>query len=136
MGAWERGSLPTDLLRAQCRFQAWRRRRQRGERIPQNLWAVAVELVPAHGVSATAMALGLDYYSLKRRAEEPADEAPPSSPAFIEMPSPVSKQALFELHHGGGTIRRLQLMGYDAPDIESLTRCFWNAERCSKSPRR
>ena len=36
---------------------------------PQPLWALAVRLAKTHGVSRTATALGLDYYSLKKRAD-------------------------------------------------------------------
>jgi hypothetical protein len=54
-------------------------------RIPQPLWTLAVELVRRHGVSRTAIALGLDYYQLKRRAA--ATAAAPSGPTFVELTS-------------------------------------------------
>ena len=60
MGANERGQMSSDLVRGRARFQAWRERRSVGERIPQPLWALAVELTKTHGVSRTAAALGLD----------------------------------------------------------------------------
>lgn len=49
MGLSKRGTLPPDLRRAQDRFQAWRKRRQVGERIPQPLWAMAARLAGTHG---------------------------------------------------------------------------------------
>ena len=45
-------------------FEAWRRQRQAGERIPESLWRLAVRLVPSYGISRTAGALRVDYYSL------------------------------------------------------------------------
>src|SRR5437660_865675 len=110
MGAWPSNELPSDLQHAQNRFRAWRQRRQRGERIPQELWTLAVRLVPSHGISRTAMALGLDYYGLKRRTEEAADQPQRSSPAFVELPTSlaVGKQALFELDQGAGISKRMQ----------------------------
>jgi hypothetical protein len=51
MGANDRGKLPRDLARGRSRLQAWRGRRKSGGRIPQSLWALAVELVSRHGVS-------------------------------------------------------------------------------------
>jgi hypothetical protein len=66
------GQLPTDLVQAQQRFQAWRGQRTPGTRIPQSLWAIAVKLAKVHGVSRTAAALRLDDYRLKQRAEEVA----------------------------------------------------------------
>ena len=130
MGTRQRGELPKDLAQGRRRFQDWRERRQGGCRIPQPLWALAVRLVSQHGLSRTATALGLDYYSLKRRAEVAAPQLPPCGPAFIELPSPVAigKQALFELDNGAGATRRVQLLGYEAADVEALARRFWGGE--------
>src|SRR5262249_19532356 len=110
-------------------FQAWRGRRT-GGRIPQTLWALAVRLGKRHGVSRTAAALGLDYYSLKKRAQETAGGAPATGPAFIELPCPVvvGKQGLLELDHGAGVTVRMHLVGYDAAEVAALVRGFWDAE--------
>jgi hypothetical protein len=128
MGARDRGALPHDLAQARSQFQAWRARRQVGGRIPQPLWVLAVQLVAMHGVSRTATALGLDYYSLKRRAAA-ADQPKASRPAFVELPPSVAvgKQCRFELDNGAGTTLRVQLVGYDTADVEALARHFWNA---------
>jgi hypothetical protein len=40
----------------------------------------------------------------------------------------VGKQALFELDNGAGATMRVQLVGYDAADVEALARRFWDAE--------
>jgi len=130
VGTRQRGALPKDLAQARSRFEAWRERRQRGRRIPQPLWNLAVELASTHGVSRTATALGLDYYSLKKQAEAAAPQPPPCGPAFVELPPPVvvGKQALFELDNGAGATMRVQLLGYDAADVEALARRFWGAE--------
>jgi len=130
MAASERGGLPPDLARAQSRFQAWREQCPVGRRIPPRLWALAVRLVHRHGVSRTATALRLDYYSLKERAEAGADEPQSKSPAFIELPSPVvaGKHCLLELDNGAGISMRLQLVGYDAAAVEALARRLWNAD--------
>jgi len=130
MGA---NKLPKDLARVQSRFQAWRRRRpwQAGRRIPQSLWRLAVGLVGAHGISRTASALGVDYYSLKKQLEAAADQPPSSgAPSFVELPSPVmaGKQCLFELDNGAGATMRVQLTGYDATDIAVLSRSFWGGQ--------
>jgi hypothetical protein len=130
MGTRERGQLPKDLLRARSRFQAWRRWRPAGGRIPQPLWALAVRLVSRQGVSRTATVLGLDYYGLKERAEAAGDQPRSSSPAFVELPSPVvvGKQCLIELDDGAGATLRVQLVGYDVTEVGALTRGFWNAD--------
>ena len=127
MGAREHGSLPSDLARGRDRFQAWREQRTGRGRIPRSLWALAVQLAEVHGVSRTAAVLGLDYYSLKKHAEAVISESPPSPPAFVELPPPVlvGKQCLFELDNGAGATMRVRLIGYDAADVEALSRTFW-----------
>jgi hypothetical protein len=130
MGANERGQLPSDLVRGRARLQKWRERRAVGERIPQPLWALAVRLTKTHGVSRTAAALGLDYYSLKKRATSAAVAPQSSGPAFVEITAPVmvAKQCRVELDNGSGATMRVQLVGYDAADIEALARGFWNTQ--------
>jgi hypothetical protein len=130
MAARQRGELPKDLAQGRSQFQAWRASRKRGRRIPQTLWALAVRLVKMHGVSRTAMALGLDYYRLKKQAEKTADQSQSISPVFVELPSPIvgGKQGLFELDNGAGARMRVQLMGYDAADVTAILRNFWSAE--------
>ena len=129
MGTSQRGPLPPDLVRGLSRFQAWRTQRKAGGRIPRPLWALAVRLANAHGVSRTAEVLRLDYYRLKELAEAAADQPRSSGPAFVEVASPIlaAKQCLFELDDGAGATMRVQLVGYDAADVEALSRSFWGA---------
>jgi len=130
MGTSQHGQLPPDLVRGQRRFQAWREERKPRDPIPQSLWAMAIRLAKAHGVSRTAAALHLDYYRLKNRAAAATASAPqPSGPAFVELTPPVlvAKQCRFEFDNGSGATMRVQLVGYDAADVEALSRSFWNA---------
>lgn len=130
MRASRGGELPKDLLGGRSRFQAWRQRRQTRSRIPDTLWALAVRLVNRHGLNPTARALGVDYYSLKKRAEVvAASEAPAPGPAFVALPpAMVGKQCLFERNNAAGATRRVQLLGYDTADVEALARAVWSAE--------
>jgi hypothetical protein len=129
MGTMQHQQLPPDLERGRSRLQAWRRQRKAGGRIPQSLWALATRLAKAHGVSRTAAVLGLDYYRLKQRAEATTSEPQSSGPAFVELTSRVlaAKQCQVELDNGSGATMRVQLVGYDAADIEALARGFWGA---------
>ena len=84
-----------------------------------------------HGVNRTALALGVDYYSLKKRVEAASTCEPPASgPAFVELPAPAvaGKQCLFELNTAAGTTLRVQLFGYDTADVEILARVVWSTE--------
>ena len=129
MAATERGALAEDLRRARSQFQTWRKQRQPGRRIPPDLWALAVRLVGTHGLSRTASALGLDYYSLKKQVTAAAAQLRANAPAFVEVSAPlvVGKQARLELDNGAGATLRVQLVGYDPADLEALVHHFWNA---------
>jgi len=122
-----RGELSDELRRGRSRVQAWREQRQRGERIPQRLWSLAVRLARFHGVSRTASVLGLDYYQLKKRVQTSVGEAPTREPSFVELTAPVGKQCVFELDNGVGATLRVQLVGYDTSVIEALARTFGSA---------
>src|SRR6516164_3264659 len=104
MGASECRGLPPDLAQGRTRFEAWRRERKLGERIPRPLWDLAVRLAKVHGVSRTATALGLDYYGLQRRIGTAAAPAPSSNPAFVEVSAPilVGKECRLEFDNGAG----------------------------------
>ncbi len=129
MGTSQHGQLPPDLVQGLRRFLAWREQRKPGVRIPQPLWTMAIRLAKAHGVSRTAAVLRLDYYRLKERAEAAATPPQPNGPAFVELTPPVlvAKQCRLELDNGSGATMRVQLVGYDAADVEALSRSFWNA---------
>jgi hypothetical protein len=129
MNVDERGQLPADLARGRSRIQAWRQRREPGGRIPQDLWDMAVGLARSHGVSRTAIALGLDYYSLRKRVEVAVAGPRSDTPSFVELPSPVrvGKECRIELDNGAGATMRVHLVGYDAADVEAVSRSFWDA---------
>ena len=129
MGTSQRDQLPPDLVRGRSRFQAWRGQRKPGGRIPQPLWAMATRLAKVHGVSRTAAALGLDYYRLKELATAAATPTQASGPTFLELTPPVlvAKQCQFEFDNGSGATMRVQLVGYDAADVEALSRSFWDS---------
>ena len=68
---------------------------------------------------------------MKKQTETAAGKPQPSGhPTFVELPSPVvvGKQCLFELVNRAGASMRVQLVGYDTADIETIARSFWNAK--------
>ena len=129
MAAAKRGTLTEDLRQARSQFQTWRKQRQPGCRIPTDLWALAVRLVATHGLSRTAAALAVDYYSLKKQVAGAAAQPRANAPAFVEVSAPlvVGKQARLELDNGAGATLRVQLLGYDPADLAALVHHFWNA---------
>jgi hypothetical protein len=83
-----------------------------------------------YGLSQTAIALGLDYYSLKRHVDQRSTETT-SGAAFIELPpaplAPTS-ECIIEREDGSGASIRIHLKGSQLPDLLELGRSFWNAE--------
>lgn len=140
--------IPAPLARGRDRFEVWRRTRQVGTRIPDELWSLAVKLVDGHGLSRTASVLGLDYYSLKKRvaagnsgvtsvpsefvAGSASSDSASARPAFIELsslPSPgASGECVVEFADGSGASLRIHLSGCQTPDLVALGRSFWSGE--------
>jgi hypothetical protein len=149
------GEVPVALKRARGRLERWRQTRRGRDRIPEELWGLAVEAVSTYGVNRTARALGLDYYSLKKRVESAVDDpggpakrrgpqAPPVArsvevaPRFVELASGVAALApsrssgapacVLEFERGGGAKLRVQLPSVAVADLVALGRSFWSAD--------
>jgi hypothetical protein len=145
---------PAGLEATRRRFERWRLAHWSRSRIPEGLWASAVRAATRYGLNPTARALGLDYYSLKKRVEagasrggsdrrEGTKSAAGKSAAseirrgrirrgeFIEL-APVapagSPECILELEHPGGAKMRVHLTGMPAPDLAALSRSFWSME--------
>lgn len=123
----KRGDIPKSLVRGQDRFEAWRRARKVGARIPDKLWSLAVTLADAHGLSRTASALKLDYHGLKNRVAGRNCDSTSVGPAFIELtPSTQtpSTECVVELEDGLGASMRVHLRGCEIPNLADLCRSF------------
>lgn len=124
----KRGDIPGSLARGRERFEVWRRSRKVGARIPDRLWSLAVTLAEAHGLSRTASALKLDYYSLKNRVAGRNFDSSSVSPAFIELsPPPLvpsTNECVVEFEDGLGASIRVHLRGCAIPDLAVLCRSF------------
>lgn len=127
MSVCSRSGLPARLAEARQGLQRWRRRRNRPARIPEDLWAMAVDLAREHGVAPIARGLRLDYYSLKKRlqAVRAVDEAP--VPTFLEVVGATpaaSADCVVEVENASGTRMRIHLKGGRAPELSTLVRTF------------
>jgi len=128
MGGRTRGAVAPELERARDRFQVWRRTRKPKARIPEPLWALAVQLVAAHGLHRTASTLRLDYYSLKKRVEAAQCQQDSTDPGFIELSPAVAagRECVIEFEDGAGVSLRVHLKGYDATDVVAVGRSLRN----------
>ena len=131
MAGRKRQALAADLSQAAARFERWRQKRILGERIPEQLWALATELAGRHGVSRTVAVLKLDYGVLKRRLAEsraagaaPGANTPP--PSFVELtPGPLPPSPCeIEFSDASGSTLRVRLPAGHVPDLVSLVRGF------------
>jgi len=147
-----RGScdVPVQLKRICRRLEHWRRTRRGRMRIPEALWGLTVEAAGTYGLNRTARALGLDYYSLKKRVEAAGCVADrqvtrrgskvPAAATFVEL-APLAgvteaapptfgglPECLLEFENAGGAKLRMHLKGVAVPDLVALSRSFWSAD--------
>ncbi len=60
--------MENDLSLAKVKFDQWRQGKKAGERIPEALWSMAVELCRTNPIGRVHTALGVSYPALKARA--------------------------------------------------------------------
>ena len=138
--------LPARLENLRQRFERWRRTRKVRSRIPEPLWAAAVKSAAKYGIHRTAKALRVDYYGLKKRAEQKAaiagtqqklaataskTVAAAAEATFLELPATAwagSGECTLDLEDACGSKLRVHLKGFEAPDLAALSRSFWQNE--------
>jgi hypothetical protein len=133
MGAKDSRILPALVDSVRRRFEDWRRTRRVLSRIPEPLWAAAVEMAGTCGMSHTAKTLRVNFNALRKRVEHQA-AAVPRSPeentvtTFLELAPPPrvgSCQCTMELEDDSGAKMRVHLQSAEAPDLAALSRSFW-----------
>ena len=128
------------LADAAAALAEWRniRPRNAGARIPEELWSRAIELAERHGIAKVAVALKLDYTSLKRRLtatttateKRPAggERPSPPSPDFVELDFglPLAAPAcILILSDRHGRALRIELPRAGSRDIAEVARSLW-----------
>jgi hypothetical protein len=113
------------LEEAKARFEAWRQNRSGKAPIPDELWALAVEVARKEGVNRTSTELRVEWNHLKRRMEAVAGASPkPAPPAFVELITPRAQQlpgCILELEGRRGKLR-IQLTNASASYLAALSR--------------
>lgn len=122
------GARPPAAEQVQARFEQWRQTRQGKARIPEELWAAAIEVARRDGVNRTAAALRLDGGKLKRRMVASGAAAQRSAPpAFVELMVPGAAslpEYTIELEGRTGRLR-IHCKGTTAADLAGLSRALW-----------
>ena len=113
------------LEEAKARFEEWRRIRKGKASIPDELWAVAVEVARKEGVSRTSTELRVEWNHLKRRMAATAAATPRPAPAgFVELVAPRGQslpECSIELE-GRRCKLRIELKGASASYLATLSR--------------
>ena len=134
MGTRKTRELPARLAAVRRRIERWRRTRKVRSRIPEPLWASAVEVAGTYGIHRAAKALGLSYYALKKRVTAGAVAVHRvtkrgAKATFVELPPAMqtaSGECVLEGENAGGAKMRMHLKGVAMPDLVALSQSFWN----------
>ena len=129
-----------DVEQVRRRWAEWRSTHAVRSRLPEELWAAAVELVQRDGMDATARALDVDKPSLRkwagrlnparpqsaRRKPQPKQRAN-ALPAFVELlasGSGTGTSCLVEVESLQGAKLRLELKAIGTSALAELIRAF------------
>src|SRR5436309_13420744 len=120
----DKTAVSDELQQLSQQFEAWRSAHPPRSKLPEGMWAAAVEMARQRGLHCTAKALRLDYTRLKKHLG--SDQTGPSSPArFLELlPPPVNPQAecVVEVESSRGRMR--VAMKGATPDWAALLRAW------------
>ena len=68
--------LPDNVAEVKRQITAWRQTRTKGQRVPEDLWAAAVELARVRGVGTISRLLGVGFNGMRKRTlAKPATHA-------------------------------------------------------------
>lgn len=128
-----------DVGQVRRRWTEWRSSHAVRSRLPEELWAAAVDLAQRDGIDATARALDVDKPSLRKWTDrlQPRRQTKPrrspqrqranTLPAFVELLASGSSTAtscVVEVQSPRGAKLRLELKGIHASELTELIRAF------------
>ena len=132
MAAKATGSNAGELAEVKRGFDQRRRSGQRGRRIPEALWRMAVKVAICHGVQATARRLGLNATRLQAQVRRFAPtQAAEDQSGFVELRWPGAApipECLLEAEDHSGRKLRIHLKGAATAQAAALGRMLWTGE--------
>jgi hypothetical protein len=121
-------SIPEAIAQLQRQLEQFRSTRPTRTKLPESLWAAAVELARQHGIYAVAHPLGLDYTRLKQRLEGISSRPrKPAKPAFLELIEEgraTLPECIIEFESASGGKIRIQWKAAVSLDWTSLLRAW------------
>ena len=110
-----------------------RRRKRHKGRLPERLWAAAVELARECGVNPISRSLRLDYYRLKRRLEASRASAEPerneTNPTFVEIELPSVQEpshCIVKMEDRSGVCLTVQVPASCAGELAGVASALWS----------
>ncbi len=117
------------------RFDEWRRAHGGRARIPEWVWAEAVELASRHGVEQTAKTLEINASALEKRLRPSRNASDPSGqsfPGFVEVsvpPTAARSECTVEAEDSTGRRLKVRLCGEATSEAASVARALWEGQR-------
>ncbi len=84
-----RGAVPEAMVVLRERIEEWRGKKRKGRRMPEELWAEAVQLAGKYGLHPVSKNVGVSYSRLKQLVGSGGPSSTEMSPKFVEV-SPVA----------------------------------------------
>lgn len=135
MAGTEQEAGGVELAEAEGRFRAWRENRRRGQRIPPELWRMAVGLVGRYSLRQVAERLAVNEARLSRLCEadgvrrpERQVEAAGETAVFVEMGRLGHGPAdgcIIEAADGRGGNLTIRLNGGACAQAAELVKALW-----------
>jgi hypothetical protein len=118
--------IPERIAQLQHQLEQIRNTQPRRSRLPESLWAAAIELARQYGIYQVAHTLRLDYMGLKKRLNGVTTvRKSASKTAFMELVPPPSTmpECVIEFEFSGGKMR-IHWKADAPPDWTSLLRAW------------
>ena len=117
------------LSEVHSKFIAWRKVRKHRSRIPEDLWAAAVLLIPDNSLHKVCRTLSLSHKELKKRVQSHTsmkDRTPSPTKDFVSFDIPhQSAECTIEMAHLNGNKMRMHFKGMAELDLQSFAESFW-----------
>lgn len=95
--------------------------------MPEELWRSAAELARKRGVYPVVRALGLNYYSLRKRVDAPSPPEPNGQPRFVDLGGLVAPGCVLELEAASGARMTVRIPRPESVDLRALAAELWGA---------
>lgn len=118
-----------DIEKVRERFEGWRKTRKRGTKIPEDLWASAINLVDTHSLSEICQWLRVEYNQLKKRIEKNQGIVENSSAGFVELnlsPMMPGPECVIEVERSDGARMRMSVKGAVDARLVEAAKTFWS----------